>query len=669
MLPPCDIFIDLDNDNSSFGFRGDHCVDTFCVPPVMVSDTDVVIFSASGMVESVTLQLEGMLDIGEEHLTVGMANNITVTGDGTPFLTLENNGNATVADFEEAVGTVLYDNSAVATTFGMRRVLVTAFAAGESSLVSVAELPLSNERMRTVAVTTDPTCHGLSDGSIGVSSEGGVGQYLYQWEIPQQGDSVEDLSAGIYPFVVTDSLGCTKRDTVFLHDPDTLVADISYSGHYSICDSSGLLTATASGGSGGLSYSWDNGVTDSINTGVGAGDYTLTVQDTNGCTATAFHAIPFGPAVYETRYDTICENEPVLWYGDLFASDTFTCQAFLLENGCDSFHCLSLSVRPSPSATIITDGDFCETDEIALSVGNHEAYLWSTGGTDAQIDISDVGNYSVTVTNGYGCTASASIIIDPPISFDLMFKSPSCHGDRDGEIVFANTTGGSPPYLYSIDGGNQFHTDGQFGNLPAGGYGTVVTDADGCSMTTPVELVQPSAVTVEAGDDREIDLGEGIALDGFTNLADPVVAWHPTDGLDCPTCLQTDGRPFMSIQYVLEVVDSNGCTASDVVNVVVNDRSDTYAPNVFSPNGDGINDYFIVHTGTSITDVLSLKVFDRWGGTVFSAAGLIPNKIETGWPGAVKGEPAQEGVYVYIAELQKVNGEVEVVSGEVLLIR
>ena len=669
MLPPCDILVDLDSDNSSFAFRGDFCADSFCIPPVMVADTDVVIVSAFNMIETITLELQGVLDVGQEYLTVGAASNINVIGNNTTLLTLENNGSAAIADFENAIKTVQYHNDVTAVTYGDRRVLVTAYAGGESSLVATAGLPLSNEQVRTLPTVTGPACHGFSDGSITVVTEGGIAPYNYQWEILQQGNFIENLSTGEYPFIVTDSLGCTKPDTVFLHDPDTLLADISYTGEAAICDDSGQLEGIGTGGSGILSYQWDNGVMGNMNSDVGYGSYTLTVQDTNGCTATASYEIPQGDTVLVVVEETVCGGNGIEWNGTLYLTDTLACEILTLPNGCDSTICLSLTVNPVPAVSIVADGDFCEAGEVVLSAGSHTTYQWSTNEFSSTITLSDPGSYSITVTNDNSCTSTATIFISPAIEFDLFFENPSCYGEKDGQVVFENTMGGVPPFQYSIDGGNQFSDNNQFDGLSAGDYMTIVKDVEGCQIELQVTLMAPPEIVLDAGGDLDIDLGENVTLIAFSNLSDPLVSWTPPEHLECPSCVETEAMPLTSTQYEVEVTDSNGCMATDIINITVSDRSSIYAPTVFSPNNDNVNDFFTIYTSASFTEILSLNIFDRWGNMVFSRPSFAPNITENGWDGTLKGEPVQSGVFAFVAEVKHIDGSTESISGEVALIR
>ncbi len=93
-------------------------------------------------------------------------------------------------------------------------------------------------------------------------------------------------------------------------------------------------------------------------------------------------------------------------------------------------------------------------------------------------------------------------------------------------------------------------------------------------------------------------------------------SWTPAEGLSCDDCERPWAGPYRSGQYRLVVTDLSGCTAQASVNIQVDRRRDVYAPNVFSPNGDGLNDRFTIY-GRGITEIKLLQVFDRWGNQLF----------------------------------------------------
>ncbi|MDX1477903.1 MAG: gliding motility-associated C-terminal domain-containing protein [Saprospiraceae bacterium] len=94
-----------------------------------------------------------------------------------------------------------------------------------------------------------------------------------------------------------------------------------------------------------------------------------------------------------------------------------------------------------------------------------------------------------------------------------------------------------------------------------------------------------------------------------------------------------------------------------------------YVPNVFSPNGDGVNDMFFVQANDEVGEVVSLRVYDRWGELMFARKSIPVNIPETGWDGTFAGEAVPPGVYVYRVEVQTVTGETIVLTGDVTVMK
>jgi hypothetical protein len=132
----------------------------------------------------------------------------------------------------------------------------------------------------------DPTCSDLDNGSIAVSVAGGATPYSYDWGTLGTSSSVTGLGDGSYQLVITDGSGC---DTTISYQLDyTTVMDVSVTTTDASCNGTtdGSLTATATG-STGYTYAWSNSVTTATNSNVAAGTYSVTVTDTDGCTAVA----------------------------------------------------------------------------------------------------------------------------------------------------------------------------------------------------------------------------------------------------------------------------------------------------------------------------------------------------------------------------------------------
>jgi gliding motility-associated-like protein len=115
--------------------------------------------------------------------------------------------------------------------------------------------------------------------------------------------------------------------------------------------------------------------------------------------------------------------------------------------------------------------------------------------------------------------------------------------------------------------------------------------------------------------------------------------------------------------------DSLRCRTEAAVRVRVIDRKRIYVPNVFSPNGDGQNDFLTLSFGSEVEQVVSAAVYDRWGGLVVSRQGL-PAAAETViWDGKWRGKEAQTGVYAVVLAVRLKNGEIVQKAGDVTLIR
>ena len=668
-LPPCDIFLDMDHDNSSFGFWGNYCADTFCLPPMAVTDTDVVILSMAGTLDSLRMELADTPDGANEYLEAfGIAGSLSLIGNGTQTLTFVNQGNATLEDFEAAMKAVRYQNQSPALSYGMRRVFATAWLDGEESLVSTAELPLSNAVLKTQAQATLPSCNGFSDGSLSVTISGGYAPYSLQWTAGGTDTLLAGLTAGSYPLVVTDSAGCVKADTFSLNEPEPLVATIANTGPAEVCDDSGSLSASAEGGTQPYGFSWSNGATGPQNEQLTAGNYQLTVADQKGCTDSTAFFLPAGDTVLVQVTASICEGETYSWNTLLLTRDTAICEVFSLADGCDSTSCLYLTVHPLPVVEIDTSGSLCNGGQVLLSVGNaFAAQQWNNGETAAALTVLEPGYYAATVTDQNGCTASTGVVVTPPVEFDLESTDPSCPGLSDGSLTIHALSGVSP-FQYSIDLLN-FSDENEISGLSAGNYLVAVRDATGCLTSQPAVLNEPAPVFLEAGPDQSIQLGEEVILNAQTNLTNPVVSWQPPDFLDCPSCLSTTALPHHSLLYTVTVENENGCLATDSLRIEVEGGGRSYVPTAFSPNGDGVNDRLTVFTDRSVVQIISLQVFDRWGGLVFETKNIPPNEESHGWNGSAHGKALPAGTYVYQARLLLLDGSEQLISGEVMLVR
>jgi gliding motility-associated-like protein len=146
-------------------------------------------------------------------------------------------------------------------------------------------------------------------------------------------------------------------------------------------------------------------------------------------------------------------------------------------------------------------------------------------------------------------------------------------------------------------------------------------------------------------------------------------AWTPASNLDCATCANPAATLLYDAEYYVTVTDNNNCTATDSIFVkTICNGQNYFLPNTFSPNGDGVNDHFYPR-GTSLYNVRSLTIFNRWGQMVFLRRDFPANAENMGWDGTFGGKPAPADAYVYIIEVVCDNSQVVALHGSVTLVR
>jgi gliding motility-associated-like protein len=245
-----------------------------------------------------------------------------------------------------------------------------------------------------------------------------------------------------------------------------------------------------------------------------------------------------------------------------------------------------------------------------------------------------------------------------------------CYGDSTGELVVKGS-GGTPPYRYSIDG-VRFQRDSAFLKIPARNYQVVVRDSTGCRATFAVEVPQPPLLQVNAGSDIDLDLGESATLRAIVVPSSKQVSygWTPADTtISCKNCPVVTILPLKTTTYRVFVKDSQNCTAFDDVLLRVIKRRPIYAPNVFSPNNDGVNDFFTLYGNQASVMIKSLKVFNRWGDMLYSGINLPLGGDRIGWDGTFGGSDVPPDVFVYVAVVSFIDGEEIIVKGDVTLTR
>lgn len=500
-----------------------------------------------------------------------------------------------------------------------------------------------------------------STPAVAVSGQGSAqgADITYQWYegsnilLPgENGLSINVSDPGTYTLLVTDTLlGCSTAGGIeVMANFDYPPADAGPEGLLTCIDTSVQLTGSTDFSSPGLVYRWTTGggriigPTDSLATLADApGLYVLTVRD--------------------------------------------------LASGCESTD--TVRVRQDIEAPLADAGDSREIDcldqEVALdggksSQGPEFRYEWraedgtTIGGTLYPL-VDAPGIYYLTVTNlDNGCSSVDGVEVLEVDNYlagmQLDTAGPLCFGDRNGLIAVTEILGGTEPFLFSING-EPFTSRRQFPNLPAGNYGISVQDAAGCEYSLEVSLKDGNDVEVRLGADLELQLGDEVTLQAQTNLLPEEireVIWSfPVDTFPCmdPDCLVKELKMKQSALIRATVVDNNGCSDYDELQLILKKDRNIYIPNAFSPNGDGSNDLFMIFANTDeVVKVRRLMIMDRWGEQVFAKSDFPPNDPSWGWNGEHRGQTLNPAVFAYFAEIEFIDSAEPVLfEGSVTLLR
>lgn len=331
-------------------------------------------------------------------------------------------------------------------------------------------------------------------------------------------------------------------------------------------------------------------------------------------------------------------------------------------------------------------------DQSGFGVGNITGWQWSFGEGAVPATATGEGPHTVvfhsygqkfvtlTITTNLGCkvTLTKELFIDvcclPGDDFSIALDSlvePSCHGYSDGALYFSGS-GGNPWYKYSLDGEN-FTGATAIGGLPSGNYTVYGIDSHGCEDEFTVKLNQPTILTVDAGEDQQISLGNSALITATTFPFDRPVSLTWTSANDtssfCKSCFSIEVIPPGTTSYLATIVDSTGCTATDEITIFVDDKKPIYVPNAISPNGDGYNEGFTLYGGVAARKINLLRVYNRWGALLFETHDIELNQPKLGWDGNFNGKKCNPGIYVFYAEVSFVDNKTKVFKGDINLLR
>jgi len=329
---------------------------------------------------------------------------------------------------------------------------------------------------------------------------------------------------------------------------------------------------------------------------------------------------------------------------------------------------LTVNVNPLPVIPEISPQTVCVGNTLQLSASGGASYIWS-GPNQAptsqnpliinNVTASNAGTYTVQALSDSGCSATpVQVIVKvvPKVAAGISNGVSICAG----ESVPLSASGGLYyKWMPSTGLSNDTIPNPVATPLQTTTY-TAYVNNGGCtdsSKTVTVTVYQnPEA---NAGPDKVLYEGQSVKLDG-TAKGDQIASyyWTPATFLDNPYSLTPTATPTSGITYTLNVVSESCGTATSSVNIKVYET--VTIPNTFSPNNDGINDYWDINQLNTYPECL-VMVFDRYGQKVFQSTGYSQP-----WDGKYKGVPLSPGTYYYVIDLKDNRPKI---TGWVLILR
>lgn len=557
----------------------------------------------------------------------------------------------------------------------------------------------------TAAFTPTVQCQTLSiviattgNGALSHSIDYGDGT------LPTNNTTHNYAAAGSYDVCLTSLNTAADGDTcsnTICHTVTITTTTASITGNTAICNGqSTTLTA-----SNGVSYLWSNTETTASISVIAADTYTVTVTDSNSCTASATVNVVVSPNSMPTIINEyiLCEGQSTDIGVDLAGtyqwSTNETTTVITITNGgvysvtvtptngCSGTASIDVSTTPAPVVSIAGSDALCEGSSTTLIASPaNSTYIWSNTATTASIDISSASTYTVTVTDSNTCAASASITVGnlPPLPAPEL----TCSVIDDTSLTLSWTAvAGATAYVLTHNDTtiNVANTETSYSltdvlagsthdfSLLAVGDATVCdspSSSTSCTTTLTLDCATiDAAVSLQSSPISPIIVAETVTLSATTsNMTEPLsYVWTSDDEplnceLPCNSISEMITKPTV---YSVTVTDANGCTVSSTLLVDVILPNKVIIPTAFTPNNPEPNNIFRI-VGYNIAEY-RLLVYDRFGNRVYDSG--VTSDITTGWDGIYGGMQAELSVYAFFTDVLFNNGERQHFQGNVTLIR
>jgi large repetitive protein len=577
---------------------------------------------------------------------------VTVASVTNVSCNLGSNGSAT-ANVAGGTGAITYTWSPTGgnnqTGTGMVAGSYTVIIQDANGCQAVATTTVTQPPPIAIAVTTSNTsCFAGTNGSASALASGGTPGFTYLW-LPGNttGTTVNGLAAGTYTVRATDANGCVQTQTFVIAEPAPLTASISATSNVSCFGgNNGTASAAVGGGTPFYNYAWaplgGNGPT---GTGLPAGNYTVNITDSKGCTtfttvtitqptlalsgtSSANGASCFGGS-NGTATVTVVGGTPGYNYqwqptgGNLPSASGLTAGNYVVlvsdANGCATNVAVTISQGTPITGTLVVTNPSCGFNNGAIvsqiSGGTSPyGYSWSPGGaTGANLTGAGPGTYTLLVTDGVNCTqtfSTALVNIPGPAVSVIATTSVSCFGGNNGAATISIAQGTTPYTIsWSPFGGNAVTA----GSLIAGTYTATVTDSLGCIATAVANIFQPTQVQLAVASQTDVSCNGGndgaVTVQASGGNPGYVYTWNPS------VSATATATSLLAGTYTATATDANGCPTS--ITIIINQ------PNVLTSTISAVSNAVCFNgTGNAAVSVS--------GGTAPYSYTWSTNPVQTG---------------------------------------
>ena len=503
----------LSADTYSFNII-DSCISGNTVLPVNI-------YISSGTCVSITNVTNTICDANNGSLIAETSNFY-----GNTVFSLYNEVTGLISTFNLSTNVYLFDNLSVGTYY------VVANDGGGCTGKSESVIVKSSSNLSFGLYTVDDAGCGVNSGKIYITGLTGTGPYTYLWSNGSTNDNITELTEGTYTVTVTDSNYCSISNTTVIYAIPPVGLGAIYLTQPTCFTSDGEIEIIITGGTAPFYYLGSNGVTDItfdrtvIFTGLGPGAFTIQVVDAGLCTFTTRTNLltPQGMSVISVN---------------------------IVNSTCND---LSGAIGPIVVFGGVSPYTFTLTD----SLGNQNSNTvyessWIFNNLSS-------GNYTLDITDNGACSFTSAYTINNVVTFDLITSTTgtTCNGDN-GSVILNITSGGTPPYIYQIDGQSIYNvslTSYTFNNLVSGNYVAIVTDSLFCKQIQPFTISQSNTIDFQLLGVDSYD-NDGLITAYITNGTPPFTLYFNGDTVGTTVMTIPD---LPSGDYSVRIVDSAGCS-------------------------------------------------------------------------------------------------------------